>query len=683
MSKINSVKFKDKASFEKNKKKSNVVAVYEPFNIIVFKDEQPVTPDPAKVSQADTVDASLDSVPTGQAILIANDYKEGLDYLNSAKIVVKESFEITNTFFVEVPDFVQFDSFYASLMSTGKFSSVEPDNIVPMNMDAEDVYAAHWHLGNMRAAEAWAILPEGVVKEVAVLDIACETTHEDLQGRISSTSWNCVFDTPDVTPISDFEKHGTPCSGVIAANTGNNIGCKSIGNNHLKVQFLHIGMNSSSGGSFMTSDTILMRAVNKILANPDCVAVSMSWGGGSGYTAFPNGLNQIRTMARGGKGIPIFASSGNSYLSEFTQLPAAYPSVMAVGAIASNNQRAAFSNYGSKLFAAAPGVGVWTVDRTGAAGYKADSYMGFGGTSAACPAMAAVAGLVLVKNPDLTEPQVRDILKNSCNKVGGYLYDSTGRSAELGWGAIDLFAAVTNAGGVTPEPPAPPVLWNTYGVISSQTTAEAGSVVTISYGLSIDKDQLLDTVIPVTIGFKKADGTVMNFYSGNVTILKGTGKTNLTMPYTIPGDISGPCQFVMTIDPANTIKESNETDNVAYTSINVTSPPPPNMSIDLETKILRYEWLDADRVRIWHTTTNKGTVTCTSRKFTMGFEGMQQMTQNRAETIPAGKSVTNGNVFSKVSWGTMPKTFKIEIVAANGTPDANASNNVATILVNK
>jgi len=683
MSKINAVKFKDKKSFEKNKKKSNVVAVYEPFGIIVFKDDTAVVPDNTKVSQANTVDASLDSIPTGQAILIAKDYKEALAYLNSAKIVVKESFEITKTFFVEVPDFVEFDSFYGSLMSTGKFISVEPDNIVPMNMDAEDVYAAHWHLANMRAAEAWAILPAGVVKEVAVLDIGCETTHEDLQGRISSTSWNCVFDTPDVTPITDFEKHGTPCSGVIAANTGNNIGCKSIGNNHLKVQFLHIGMDSTSGGSFRTSDTILMRAVNKILANPDCVAVSMSWGGTGGYATFPNGLNQIRTMARGGKGIPIFASSGNSYQPDFTQLPASYPSVMAVGAISSNNQRAAFSNYGPKLFAAAPGVAVWTVDRTGTAGYKAESYMGFGGTSAACPAMAAVAGLVLVKNPDLTEPQVRDVLKNSCNKVGGYVYDPTGKSPELGWGAIDLFAAVTNAGGITPEPPAPPVLWNAFGVISSQTTVEAGAIVNVSYTVTIDKAQLLDTVIPVSIAFKKSDGSLMNFYSGNMTIVKGQTNATSSIPYTVPNNISGPCQFVMTIDPANTINESNENDNVAYTSINITSPPPPDMSIDLETKILRYEWLDASRVRITHTTTNKGTTACTSRKFTMGFEGMPQVTQNRAETILPGRSITTGNVMYSSNWGTLPNTFKIEIVSVNGAPDANSANNIATILVNK
>jgi hypothetical protein len=683
MSKINSVKFKDKKSFEKNKNKANVLAVYEPFNVIVFQDDTPVTPDPTKVSQADTVDASLDSIPTGLAILIAKDYAEGSNYLKVNNLVVKDSFELTKTFFVEVPDFVPFDSFYGNIMATGLFISVEPDNIAPVSMDAETPYAGHWHLANMRAAEAWEILPAGVVKEVAVLDIACETMHEDLQGRISSTSWNCVFDTPDVNPISEYEKHGTCCAGVICANTGNDIGCKSISNNHLKVQFLHIGMNSTSGGSFMTSDTILMKAVNKILANPDCVAVSMSWGGGSEKPAFSNGLNQIRTMARDGKGIPIFASSGNSYQSEFTQLPAAYPSVMAVGAIASNNQRAAFSNYGTKLYAAAPGVGVWTVDRTGASGYKAESYMGFGGTSAACPAMAAAAGLVLVKNPDLTEPQVREIIKNSCNKVGGYTYDANGKSLELGYGAIDAYAAVTNAGGVTPLPPDPPALWNIYGLISSPSTVEAGNVVTISYGVSIDKNQLLDTVIPVSIGFKKGDGTVMNFYSGNITILKGTGKTNLTMPYTIPGDVSGPCQFVMTIDPANTINESNETDNVCYTSINVTSPPPPDMNIDLSISISRYEWLTNGSVRVWYHVTNKGTATCTSWKATTQWEGGPLMTWNRNETIRPGQTVTQGTAQSSVLWGKMPNTFKIQIVAVNGVPDANSSNNVATILVNK
>jgi hypothetical protein len=107
------------------------------------------------------------------------------------------------------------------------------------------------------------------------------------------------------------------------------------------------------------------------------------------------------------------------------------------------------------------------------------------------------------------------------------------------------------------------------------------------------------------------------------------------------------------------------------------------MSIDLETKILSYEWLDASRVRITHTTTNKGTATCTSRKFTMGFEGMPQVTQTRTETILPGRSATNGNVMYSSSWGTLPNTFKIEIVLVNGAPDANSANNVATILITR
>jgi hypothetical protein len=156
------------------------------------------------------------------------------------------------------------------------------------------------------------------------------------------------------------------------------------------------------------------------------------------------------------------------------------------------------------------------------------------------------------------------------------------------------------------------------------------------------------------------------------------------LPYTVSNTVSGACQFVLTVDPESVYQETNETDNIAFTSINVTTPtPPPNMSVDLETKILRYEWLDATRVRVWHTTTNKGTTTCTSRKFTMGFAGMPQTTQTRNETIPPGGSVTAGNVQYSTSWGTLPNTFKIEIVSVNGAPDANSANNVATILIAK
>jgi hypothetical protein len=681
MSKINSVKFKDKKSFDKNKTKANVLAVHEPFGIIIFKDENEVVPDTAKVSQTNTVDASLDQIATGLAILIAHDYKEGLAYLKSANVTIKDSFELTKTFFTEVPDFIPFDSFYGSIMSTGLFISVEPDYIVPMQTTAETPYTGHWHLGDMKCAEAWTLLPNGVVKEVAVLDIACETGHEDLQGMISSTSWNCVTDAPDVNPISDYERHGTACSGVIAANTGNNIGCKSIGNNHLKVQFLHIGYNSSSTGSFQTSDTICTRAINKAIANPNCVAVSMSWGGGNAYPIFSNALNNARTIARGGKGIPIFASSGNQNNPNFNQFPAAYPAVMAIGASTSTNTRASFSNYGPLLYAAAPGVSLWTVDRTGAAGYGTESYRGFSGTSASCPAMAAVAGSILVKNENLTETQVRDIIKNSSRKLGGYVYDSTGKSLELGWGIIDMYSAISLAGGTNPGEPTPGPTYNIFGTISSQATIEQGQIANITYSVISDKAMTKDTAVGVNIAFKRPDGSSLNFYSGNITISAGQTSKSMNIPFTVPNTVSGPCQFVMTIDPNNFVQETNENDNVAFTSINVTQMPTPTDGVDGEIKITGYEWIDATRVRIRYMLTNRGTSNITSWKAVVGFDGMPQVTWNRNDIIAPGRYGSFGSVFTSNLYGTIPNTFRINVTQVNGVPDSNISNNTASILV--
>ena len=683
MSKINSVKFKDKKSFEKNKKKSNVLEIHKPFGIIVFKDDKEVTPDTTKVSQSNQVDASLDQIATGLAIVIAKNYGEAANYFKINNIVVKESYELTKTFFVEVPDFIVFDSFYESIMSTGIFISLEPDYIVPMVMDAETVYNGHWHLPNMKAAEAWSILPADGIGEVAVLDIACETGHEDLQGALSPLSWNCVTNNADVNPVTENEKHGTCCTGVIAAVCNNNIGTMSLGNNKLKVQFLHIGYDSTTSGGFRTSDSIVTMAINKAIANPKCYAISMSWGGTGNYPVFVNALNTAKTVARDGKGIPIFASSGNQNNPNFTQNPASYPSVMAVGASTSTNTKATFSNYGPKTFAAAPGVSLWTVDRTGASGYGPDSYKGFSGTSASCPAMAAVAAAVLIKNPNLTESQVKDILKNSCRKTGGYVYNADGWSSELGYGVVDMFAAVTQAGGTDPGEPAPGPTHNYYGTVSTPATIQQGSIVNVTYSVVADKPVTADTVVPVLLSFKNANNASLNFYTGSVTVLAGQTSVSTSIPYTVPNTFSGVCQFVLTVDPNNFVQETNENDNVAMTSINVTLPPAPTEGVDLGVRRIIKKFLDATRVRINYTFTNAGSVDVLNLKATVGFDGRPTTTWTRTETYKPGTSRTMASVFPSTMWGTLPNTFRITITQVNGVPDTNVSNNVSTILVNK
>ncbi|MEJ7780726.1 MAG: S8 family serine peptidase [Daejeonella sp.] len=79
------------------------------------------------------------------------------------------------------------------------------------------------------------------------------------------------------------------------------------------------------------------------------------------------------------------------------------------------------------------------------AGVSFNAYTGrFGGTSAACPQVAAVATLVLSVNPNLTQQQVFNILTNAANDVGGYNY-TNGISNELGNGRLNACGAVRQA----------------------------------------------------------------------------------------------------------------------------------------------------------------------------------------------------------------------------------------------
>jgi len=685
--KINAVKFKDKASFDKNKTKANVLEVHEPFGIIVFKDEKEVAVDTLKVSQTNKVDSSISEIPTGLAVAIAKNNEEAAALFTQNKVVVVDFFPMTNTFFVEIPDFVPYSEFYKAMMSSGLFLSVEEDVTTKIEKHADDAYSytQQWELPNLKAAEAWSLLTNDQVRDVAVLDIACETTHEDLQGSLN-LCWNCVTNTADVNPTSPYEKHGTCCTGIIAAQTFNGIGVSSIGANKLRVQFLHIGYNSSSAGSFFTSDTIVTRAINKAMENPDCVAISMSWGGTSNYALFSNALLTAKNIARGGKGIPIFASSGNQYQSSVTSYPAVLPSVNAVGASSQTNVRAGFSNYGTKLFAATPGVSVPTTDRSGAEGYNATSnYTNFSGTSAACPVMAAIAGCILVKNFNLTEAQVLDIIKNSCRKTGGYIYDGSGKSLELGYGVPDLYAAVTLAAatiGGNPNPTPTPTN-NVFGLISTNSTIEQGLPINVTYTVLTEKVVAADLTIPITLSFRKLDGTTNIFYSANAKILAGTNTTTAVVMYTIPSNVSGTCQLVLSIDPDNQYLETNETDNIALTNIVVTQAPTPTIGFDAEIKITSYEWLDATRVRIYYTMSNRGMTTITSWKASVGFDGKTPSTWNRADVVAPGKSTSGGTVWYTTSMGTLPNTFKIQITQVNGLIDENSANNVSTIVVTK
>lgn len=131
--------------------------------------------------------------------------------------------------------------------------------------------------------------------------------------------------------------------------------------------------------------------------------------------------------------------------------PANADSAVAVGASTEMDFRSGYSQYratgsGKTVTLVAPSNGLWsgisTTDRTGASGISGTDYtIGFGGTSSSAPLASGVAALVLARHPNLTRVQLLDVLKASCDKIGGVPYVN-GVHAEYGYGRVNARKAL-------------------------------------------------------------------------------------------------------------------------------------------------------------------------------------------------------------------------------------------------
>ncbi|MCP5062361.1 MAG: S8 family serine peptidase [Ignavibacteriae bacterium] len=165
--------------------------------------------------------------------------------------------------------------------------------------------------------------------------------------------------------------------------------------------------------------------------------------GGGGYThADMDGNTALITIAADlavGKGIVVFNSAGNEGFNSMHNTlgaPADGDSVIAIGAVDANKNRASFSSVGLtvdgriKPDLMAMGSGTWAASRT-----SNTSYRSFSGTSASCPIAAGVGALLLEKNSSLTPIEIRTILRNTAD-------NSNNPNKIYGWGIIDALGAL-------------------------------------------------------------------------------------------------------------------------------------------------------------------------------------------------------------------------------------------------
>ena len=136
------------------------------------------------------------------------------------------------------------------------------------------------------------------------------------------------------------------------------------------------------------------------------------------------------------KNVVLVAPAGDDALGPgLVNYPAAYPGVIAVGAVARDGQLAPFSSRHSYVSLTAPGVGLM-------AAAPPDDYARISSTSTSSGIVAGVAALILSRFPHLTVAQVTQAL------TGGTTTDRVGAPG-AGHGTVDAVRAVDEAAAIT------------------------------------------------------------------------------------------------------------------------------------------------------------------------------------------------------------------------------------------
>jgi subtilisin family serine protease len=384
--------------------------------------------------------------------------------------------------------------------------SAEP-NLVnrfqPAFIPPDGYFRRQWHLdardapqlvagADVDAPAAWDVTRGERSIVVAVIDDGFDLSHPDFtgEGKIVAPK-DYVDGDSNPFPVTEAEDyHGTPCAGVaIAESNGRGVVGAAHGCAFMPIRF-----------PLSADDDLLSEIFETAAEHAD--VISCSWGpppvDAPLSTLLTNTFTRLtRTGGRRGRGVVICFAAGNynapirddrnpnghvwrdyTGVLRRTRGPilngnAAHPGIIAVAASTSLNRHSAYSNWGAEISVCAPsnnfhpldpqqfvpGRGIWTTDNEAfGGGFTSNSrYTGnFGGTSSATPLVAGVAALVLSANPNLSAPEVKQILQSTADKIvdtqpdivlgtNRGQYDGRGRCDWFGFGKINAARAVAEA----------------------------------------------------------------------------------------------------------------------------------------------------------------------------------------------------------------------------------------------
>lgn len=314
--------------------------------------------------------------------------------------------------------------------------------------ERDPVFRHQWNLRAMQVPDAWETT-RGAGATVAVLDtgVAYENRGRyrrapDFAGTRFVAGWDFVDDDAhpnDVPPQGGMRSHGTLIAGLIAQAAGNGIGGAGVAP-AAAIMPIRVLKPDRSG-----SARDIARGL-RFAADHGADVANLSIAGPSPAAALKDAIDYATR-----KGVTVVAAAGNDGRSTVSW-PAAYPKVIAVGAVTRRLARARYSNYGRRLDLVAPGgagelvdegygPGDGVVAQTLKGGPGQFCFCFMASTSAAAAQVSGVAALVAGSRRSAGPAYIRRTLLATARDLG-----APGRDEEHGRGLVQARAALVPAG---------------------------------------------------------------------------------------------------------------------------------------------------------------------------------------------------------------------------------------------
>lgn len=286
---------------------------------------------------------------------------------------------------------------------------------------------------------------------VAVLDSGIKLDHPEFSGRLWTNpnetlngidddnngyiddinGWDFANNDDDPT---DDHGHGTNVTGIIGANSNNNLGYSGIDWN-CKLMIGKILDENNSGYYSWWTDAIYYAVDN------GAKVINMSVGGSGFSSSMKDAIDYAYN-----NGVTVVACMMNEN-NNTTFYPAGYQNTIAVGATNPNDERSApffwsttsGSNYGNHIDVVAPGNYIYGLD------HQSDTNYNFywGGTSQAAPLVTGLSSLLLAQDADKTPDDIRSIIRSTAeDQLGNISEDISGFDIYYGYGRVNAYEAL-------------------------------------------------------------------------------------------------------------------------------------------------------------------------------------------------------------------------------------------------